>query len=628
MSQKLRNPFRLRVSERIESDANFLRLYSPLVIETLIERSLNGALWNNVLFIHSSPGAGKTSLLRIFEPSSLQTLYSLKSQDYSELYSILKKLNIFNEDGSTVLGVLLTCTRNYEILDDLKIDEINKKRLFFSLLNSRIILTTLRGMCNLRNLQFPDGLKKIKFEYNNDYHYLKNITAPCSGLELYQWALSLEKNIYTALDSLLPLSELKIEGHNELFALEILHPKYFKIDDLPICERFLFMLDDAHKLSVDQRDILIKYIIEKRGCFSIWISERKEVLAPKDNLGSSIHRDYEEINIEKFWQERPGKFEKIIASVASKRASASSEDINTFQENLEGSWNENLIDDSLNTAIEVYKNNINRIVSLYRKFDNWVQYLNNFEGSPYEKCLLYKKVEILINRNIRKPQLALDFALSEEELISKLDSTLDDAAKFFISQENNIPHYFGFSNLVKLSNNNIEQFLSFAASMFENILSNNLAGNPVLLTSEKQEKIIRSIVEVKWKELPKLVPYSKSTLRFLEQFAFYARKETFKPNAPIAQGVTGFAISNSNSNSLFEEEFWISNNFYRPLINVLSTCVAFNLLEPREISQGQKGQKHQVFYLNRWLCMKFNLPLGYGGWKSKKPEELLKWIKQ
>jgi hypothetical protein len=628
MSQKLRNPFRLRASERIESDASFLRLYSPLVIETLTEKSIKGILWNNVLFIHSSPGAGKTSLLRIFEPSSLQTLYSLKSQDYTELFIMLKKLNIFNENGPVLLGVLLTCTRNYEILDDLKIDETKKKRLFFSLLNSRIILSTLRGLCTLRNLEFPSGLKGIKFDYKNDKNYFKNIVVPCSGLDLYYWALTLEKNIYSALDSLLPLGDLIIEGHDELFALEVLDPRFIKIDDMQICERILFMLDDAHKLSVSQRDVLIKYIIEKRGSFSVWISERKEVLDPKDNLGSTVNRDYEEINIEKFWQDRPSKFEKILANVASKRASASSEDINTFQENLEGGWNESKIDALLNNAINQYNINLIRIASLYGKFDNWLKYLSSFEGSPYERCLLYKKVEILINRNIRKPQLSLDFSLSEEELISKLDSTLDDVAKFFIAQENNIPHYFGFSNLVKLSNNNIEQFLSFAGSLFEDILSNNLVGNVILLTAERQEKIIRDIVEAKWRELPKVIPFSKSTLHFIEQFVVFARKETFKPNAPITQGVTGFAVTNSTSNSLFEEEYWISNSYYRPLVNVLSTCVAYNLLEPREIIQGQKGQKHQVFYLNRWLCMKFNLPLGYGGWKSKKIEELIKWVKQ
>ena len=67
MSNKLRNPFLMRASERIESDVNFLRLYSPIVLDSLIEKNSNDTLWNNVIFIRSSPGGGKTSLLRVFE---------------------------------------------------------------------------------------------------------------------------------------------------------------------------------------------------------------------------------------------------------------------------------------------------------------------------------------------------------------------------------------------------------------------------------------------------------------------------------------------------------------------------------------------------------------------------------
>ncbi|HQS52414.1 MAG TPA: hypothetical protein PLN99_10990, partial [Daejeonella sp.] len=62
-------------------------------------------------------------------------------------------------------------------------------------------------------------------------------------------------------------------------------------------------------------------------------------------------------------------------------------------------------------------------------------------------------------------------------------------------------------------------------------------------------------------------------------------------------------------------------------INVISTCVAFNLLEIKEVNQGEKGQKWQVYYLNRWLCVKFNLPFSYGGWRHKNTDELLKWTK-
>jgi len=50
------------------------------------------------------------------------------------------------------------------------------------------------------------------------------------------------------------------------------------------------MLDDTHKLTFNQRLRLEKYIIERRGNFNIWISERLEALEPKENLRSFQHQ--------------------------------------------------------------------------------------------------------------------------------------------------------------------------------------------------------------------------------------------------------------------------------------------------------------------------------------------------
>lgn len=627
MSQKLRNPFRMRASEKIESDASFLRLFSPLAIEGLSLKNENENLWGDFIFIHSSPGAGKTSLLRLFEPQSLLTLFSRRSQEYSDLYNALKKLGIFENESIDLLGTTLTCTRNYEVLEDLNVSEGQKKRIFFSLLNSRLILASLRGMITLKGLQFPEGLNQILFNYKNNHNYFKKINVPCSGQELYDWALTLEKSIYSALDSFLPFENTEIEGHNELFAFEILKPEYFLFGGKQICGKFLFMLDDAHKLSAGQRESLIKFLIEKRGQTSIWISERKEALNPNENLGSTQQRDYEELNIEKYWQDRPAKFEKTLISIANKRATMSIENVNTFQENLENTWNEDFLESDLLKAIKKYEENITKLCEFHSKFDEWAKYALGFKGNPLQKAILLKSCEILIYRNIDKPQLDLGFTLPKEELLDKKDNNIEDAARFFISRENNLPHYFGFSNLVKLSNNNIEQFLSFSSDLFEAMLSNNLAGNNIVLKPEKQEKILKSIVDAKWRELPKIIPYNKQVISFIEQLGNFAKKETYKPNAPIVHGVTGFAVTTPKYISFFKEDNWETDELYLPLRNVLSTCVAFNLLETRIVIQGQKNQKHQVFYLNRWLCMKFNLPLAYGGWKSKKQDELLKWTK-
>ena len=42
--------------------------------------------------------------------------------------------------------------------------------------------------------------------------------------------------------------------------------------------------------------------------------------------------------------------------------------------------------------------------------------------------------------------------------------------------------------------------------------------------------------------------------------------------------------------------------------------MASNYLEKTEVTQS--SENYTVFYLNRWLCVHYDLPLGYGGWKG------------
>jgi len=626
---RIRNPFTMRASEKIESAGNFLRLYSPTIIDALIDKNKNDKLWKNVVFIHSSPGAGKTSLLRVFEPASLRLLFNSKSSpEYKEVYNKLRELGVINEDKIELLGVTLVCTRNYEILEDLDVSPGQKVRFFFSLLNARVILATLRAILQLYNKQFPEGLTDIKFNYTDESNHFLNLKVPCNGKELYDWASTIERKIYSAIDSFLPLSEIAPDGHDELFAFSVLKPEYFVIDGQELFSKILFMLDDTHKLSYNQRGKLEKYIIERRGNFNIWISERLEALEPKENLGSYNERDYEEVNLERFWDGKEAKLKQILLSVADKRASLSSEDINSFQDYIETNLDEEAFKKDFLEIIDGTNAEISKITEHTDKFDEWIKYFSAFEGNPMEKAILLKKIEILIARHLNKNQLSIDFSYTQEELIGKLKSDLEAPAKLFLSKDNKIPYYHGISTIINLSSNNIEQFLSFSSDLYEEMLSNKLTGKDITLDSQNQEKIIRSMVDKKWNELPKLIPYATEVIKFLSELGEYSQKQTYQKNAPYGTGINGFSVKEKKELKLISEEEWIKNPIYEPLINIIATCVAYNLLEIRKTKQGERGQVWDVYYLNRWLCVRFNLPLSYGGFRHKSPDELIRWIKR
>jgi hypothetical protein len=97
-----RNPFRLRASESIESDATFLRLFGPGMLDLLPVENL----WDKPQVFRSAPGGGKTSLLRLFTPSVLLTLHSSRRlDDVKELWSRMRELDLVDDSAPKLLGV-------------------------------------------------------------------------------------------------------------------------------------------------------------------------------------------------------------------------------------------------------------------------------------------------------------------------------------------------------------------------------------------------------------------------------------------------------------------------------------------------------------------------------------------
>lgn len=275
----VRNPFKLLLSEHIDHAEMFLDFFEPGMLDMLSKESL----WNRFI-IRSSPGGGKTTLLRLFTPPTLKALHNLRSREnYRELFEKLKELTVLDEHGVYMLGVMLSCSidKSYVRIEDLELDRTKEpdanKKLLFGLLNCRIITSALKGICTLADLRFPDELDFVYLRVPEQVwpHCLTN----CRGSELFEWAQKREERIFNIIDGL--TSEIDVNLlDNTLSSLYIITPETISVDGFDGLNRVVLMLDDFHELTRTQRT-LIKSTIESFPFPGVWICERLKTLSEK-----------------------------------------------------------------------------------------------------------------------------------------------------------------------------------------------------------------------------------------------------------------------------------------------------------------------------------------------------------
>lgn len=611
-----KNPFAIRASERIETDERFLELFSVEPLSYLEDNHANDSLWGTLTYILSSPGAGKTTLLRLFSPSVLKRV---TAKNTSVIYRKLKKLEVkSNDDRILKCGVYLQMGRDYEFLED---DDLfgrrEQRRYFLSLLNARIVLATLKSCMMLAGIKYTE-LQRITFSPEEPFSQFGDIKESYSGKELLDWASKQERKVCEFLDSFVVPTE-GIDGNDELFALRAMKASWFKFDGNPLCEEFIFQIDDGHKLTDRQKKILRNEVAEKRIQATLWIAERLETLSKEDILGDNNikGRDYQIIRLENLSESLFNKMARGIASVRS-RFSYDGVDLFTYlSENSTESYTA-----VYNEASRNYQKKLEKL-SNYNNFKNYAEYINQEE--PYERLLHSKALLIYASRQEGTPRL-FDYEISEMQGI--LNSEYNGYAEELLPGEiSKLPQYYGQQTLINLGSGNIEQFLSLAARMYE-LLLNKKTMDAVRydLTPEDQDRIVSDYCNSRLEDIKRL-NHGNKIYAFLMQLIDYCREQTFSPTYSY-RTVSGFAVKEENNGQYSKDGFWFQDVANEDLAVLIKECLANNLLEKVARTQGTKGQNWTVFYLNDWLCAYAHLPLRRGGWRKLSLFRLNQWAKK
>lgn len=618
---RIPNAFNFRVADQaVLNTSLFLNLYSPILLDELRVDDFTAP---KLIVINGSPGSGKSSLLRLFETNTLIDLCKPQTKN-REAVTPLQKLGVINENVPAAFGIYIHCDSSLRGIANLDANGANDK-LLNTLLDVRILSSFLSSIKKLdASFQLFDGLGNLKLKPLP----LETFPPPLFGLEhtfesLEATCRKIEEDFGTFLNSF-PGSPLpdSIIPHSRIFSIPYLQGIREQNSEL-VSFLPIVMLDDLHELYMAQRKQINDAFLE-RSAIPRWIAVRKHVYEFEKLvfLEEAIdERDYRELNLD---SASTGLFRKFVRNVANKRLALSSAlqpyDVNSFEEQLD--------EDDLSFSLSREKlinaaPNVERDIQEYNSKVSAESHFEIKEKLSSQDLVDLETKLILLERQRNKRQRTLFESVEEDR---ETDGKVRDAAALFASKKYNRPYYFSFDELAAVANKNVEQFLSVASLFVEKIISRAELNRDTSLSVLDQEKLFRKGAEIYYGRIEQRFERGYAIKQLVENLGTFFKAVTFRPSAPIAPGVNGVGFEREKLRAFLE-----TNKEDKNVIafrEILTKAVAANVLFVDEVKQGKPGSEKVVFYLNRLLCVKYELPLATGGWQAVKPELIIEMMKR
>lgn len=606
--QQYENPFSMRASEKVIFDDAFISLFSEESLYSFKDLSEKEHLWGNLTYICSAPGGGKTTMMRCFFPSVLEMVMNRRKENET-LFKSLRGMGVVSGNKILKCGAYLLSNRSYADLEDEEVFTKPQARgLLFALLNARFTLAAIRVLQVLKNFEYED-LSEVLFNPSLDLSnkFAPN-PAPHTAKELFDWAAGIERQITGIIDTYNTTDE-KL-GHDSLFILHYLHASDFTFNGKTIVDDFIFQLDDCHKLSRTQLDFLRQELVERRINNTVWLAMRYDrftydELMPKTDMQG---RDYNVIRLED-----DNKYDKMLRSIMDKRSNASSQDIKL---NIALEQASTLSDDQCQTIIDSCRKDITTREDLYGEM---LDYIDEHFETLQEKAEQTFALMLFTQREYKNgyplfPHGKADYTVCIKDELVKLGLQIIPAVF-------NLPMYYGTDTLINLSTSNTEQFISLCNVLYEQILMQKVLHprKTLILSAASQDKLIKEECKKKLKRI--LTEQGKGVYMFINNLGNFCKSQTLQLGCSYG-AVTGFAIRDVET--LFGSSTDMIDD--TKLQDVLRICLANNFLFTKDTKQGEKNKEWTVFYLNRWICAAYSLPLSLGGWRKREIGELNDWM--
>jgi len=627
------NPFRFRTSEQVTHQGldRFLRTFGADALDLLPD-----GLWERPVVIRSAPGAGKTSLLRAVSAETLHSL-SLRRSGHEELVDRLQAVGAMDSAGRPlVVGFRVPLVRDFRSIVDLEPDPAVAQRTFMRLLDARIATAFCKAVGQLVDVEEGAALDAVSLMADEEGEAALGRLGGSHAADLQGWGRETEERILDRLDAVLPVDD-QIEGHAALYSLRALSGITLMVHGQPSGLRPLLMLDDGQELASSQRTLLLDALHDRELRLARWYTERYSAMEPEDLVGDGEPRR----NGIPVWLEREArrmgavtrrgtktrKFEKLLADISGRRA-------NRLLHEYDGEDREfvQLLDvepgDGLHARAErallVIRERLLTEVGADSRYAQW--FADADELDALESARRWRELEIVIARDRDRSEVGLfELPLTDEERKAQSGASIREAADLWLRREFGLPFYWGSERLSKLSAENIEQYLNLSADMFDEMLAGITLRRGAVVDRLRQDAALTAACDQFWSEIPDRRIGGRAIQQLLRHIAKLCRADTYRSKAPYAPGVTGTALSMRDRARLLDPEVRARTPGAQELFEALHGAIGHNLLRAHK-DRSVKNDQWMVLYLNRLTCVRYGLPLGYGGFRERPLEEMCAWM--
>ena len=652
----LPNSFRIRAAEfnRGRTTA-FCNNFAAEVLDSIEQRH-----FDLPVVLRSVPGTGKTSLMQILSAPWLVEVVR-RPNDYEALAQQLTSIGVVDKAGRpNVSGALVNLERDFSSILDIGAPDDAAERIFKRLVDARVLAAHVESARTL-----ADAFDSVASEFEVTFVIPQgrpDLTAilremgseadeHITGGAILRWALGFDTVVRRLLYDLSPFDwESTAEYSNDFLSFKLLESAAVHFDGADSGLRPVTFLDDLHRLRDRQRD-QIRGLMESRALTrGVWVAERVEVLNPEQLIGddhkparswssgprASLERgrDVEIIDLEAGSTAAYSAYERMLKSVARKRAATDLQNFVDTNTEFLLLLDEKEVADWGPVEAEI----TGRLASVDdRRFDDWILHVASPASvaakSDRERVADMRATLSLIEAEQRKqqPELFLGLPISREELDRRLSSNVREAAELALGKEypHQVPVYYGQRDFLALANHNVSQLLRVGADLFDVVLSAaaSVRKSPAP-TPHEQDRTIRAASDRLWREIPSRLEDGRKVRMLLQGVGQFATRMNDERPTSYAPGISGFAMTMSDLRTLLDPKHRESIPGGDDLLRALAGAVANDYLtKVEDAPRGTRAERRVVFYLNRLLCPVWSLPLGKGGYRTRRLHEVAGWMK-